>query len=259
MKILILILIIVGLLASIYLVGQRTGFFSQADISSTPVNIKVSNIADNSFTVSWITNKETPGFIKYGESNNLTNLVFDDRDSSSPKSRSTHHLTLKNLDPNKTYYYQINNQGTILTQTTAPVTADPPAVPEPIFGKIVKVDGKVPFETLVYLENSNGSILSSYTRDDGNYLITLNNARTKDLAKYLDVKSTDPVTISIDGGQDGTFKVQAKISEREVFSKITLTNPQAPNQNRVVSGVQDFNGDGVINVFDYLIYIKQKI
>lgn len=249
----------IGLVIGVYLVVfQRTNIFSKADISTSPQDVKISNISDNAFTVSWITQKPTIGFVQYGESENLDGQAADDRDQGAQKARITHHVTLKKLTPATTYSYKINN-GTTAKQATAPVTADPPAVPEPIFGKIIKTDGKVPQEALVYLENGNGSLLSNYTKDDGNYLITLNNARTKDSTKYITVKSTDSVTVSVNAGQDGAASAQAKISEREVFSKINLINLQTPESNKVASGVQDFNGDGVINVFDYIFYIKQQL
>ena len=103
-----LILLIIGLFAGIYLVSQKTNLFSKADVSTAPQEVKVSNISDNSFTVSWITGKPATGFIKYG-SEALEETVQDDRDAGSQELRTTHHVTIKKLEPDKTYYYQINS------------------------------------------------------------------------------------------------------------------------------------------------------
>lgn len=242
-KILLLILLIVGLIVAVFLVGQKTGFFSKADISNQPQEIKVSNIADNAFTISWITAKPTTGFVQYGEVESLGETAGDDRDA---KPRLTHHVTLKNLNPQTNYFYKIDN-GAIATQTTAPVTQNPPAVPEPIFGKVTKADGNIPQEALVYLQLENGSLLSSYIRDNGNWLITLNNARTKDLLNYITVSDENTVSILVSG--EGKAEVQGKVGDRDTFSKIVLST-------RETSG--DLNGDGVVNVFDYIISLTAK-
>ncbi|MBI2329900.1 fibronectin type III domain-containing protein [Candidatus Daviesbacteria bacterium] len=240
-KIIVLVLLIAGLAVGVFLVGRQTGFFSKADISTEPQEIKVSNISDNGFTVSWITAKPTVGFVQFGESESLGDTTDDDRDA---RPRLTHHVTLKNLSPQTIYFYKINPGSNIAQQTTAPVTQNPPAVPEPIFGKALKADGSMPAEALVYLQLPGGSLLSSYTRDQGNWLITLNNARTKDLADYITVSDEDVVSVLVSG--EGKAEVQGKVSDKDAFSQITLGH------------TGDLNGDGVINVFDYILSFTKK-
>lgn len=251
-KIIITFLLISGLLISIYLVSQQTSLFSKADVSTAPQEIKVSNISDNSFTISWLTGKPTTGFIKYG-SEALEETVQDDRDSGSQQLRTTHHVTLKNLEPGKTYYYKIfsgpevfDNQGKPFTQVTAPTTENPPAVPEPVFGKVVTPEGAAASEALVYLQINGGSLLSGYTRE-GNWLITLNNARTKDLTDYLSLGDVDLVSLEVKASRESKVALSARFKQKDIFNKVVL--PAEENYDKV----RDFNNDGVINIMDYII------
>lgn len=254
-RILFLIILIAGLILGIYLVSQTTSLFSRADISTVPQEIKVTNISDNSFTVSWITEKPATGFLQYGGSEQLGDSIPDDRDTGVQQSHTTHHVTIKNLDPGTVYYYKItsgtenfDDRGKSFTQTTAPTTENPPAPPEPIFGKVVKQDGNTSTEAVVYLE-INGSLLSSFVREDGNWLITLNNARTKDLLSYITVEKSNQVHLIVQGGAEGLVKMTAKVGEQDAFSKIVL-----PAQEFSGGGIRDLNRDGVINVFDYVLH-----
>lgn len=242
-KILIFILLIVGLIVGVILVGRQTGFFSKADLSSIPYDIKISNISDNSFTISWLTAKAVPGFVSYGEDNKLKEMASDDRDSSGPKNRTTHHVTLKNLSPATTYYYKINT-GSILTQTTAPTIADTPPLPDPIFGKVSPAS-----ETIIYLKVGDSSLLSSYAREDGKFLITLNNARSKDLKSYISIKDSDVIDL-MSVSADSSKRQQFPASARK--AAITLTLEKNPLKG-------DLNGDGVVNAIDYAISLKRMI
>lgn len=252
-KILIFILLLAGLVVGIYLVGQRTGFFSRADISTAPQEIKISNLSDNSFTVSWITAKPTIGFIQYGESESLGNTANDDRDA---KPHLTHHVTLKKLTPNTEYLYKINT-GNVVKQTTAPITKDTPPLPDSIFGKILRADKTPETEAIIYSQIGDGTLLSSFVRDNGNFLITLNNARTKDLLNYLNVKDDDQIDLTVTNGENNIQK-QVTASGRNSAVSIILENI-FPKEEIPSSWSQDFNKDGVINVFDYAIFLQKQV
>lgn len=253
-RIIVTLLLVVGLLIGIYLVSQQTNLFPKADITNAPQEIKISNISDNSFTVSWITFKPVSGFIKYGTSEQLGETAVDDRDSGIQTARTTHHVTLKNLQPAQTYFYAIasgvesfDNKGQSFQHTTAPSTENPLAVPQPLFGKVTQQDGQTPAEALVYLETQDGSLLSSYTRSDGNWLITLNNARTKDLSNYLVVKDSDPVSLTVESWAGDQVEVKGQAGDGSAFARIVLSN-SSPK-------VRDLNGDGKVNVFDYILLL----
>lgn len=245
-------ILIFGLLVSVYLLGQRTGFFSKADISAAPQDIRISNVSDNSFTVSWITAKPVNGFVSFGGSESLGETAQDDRDSSGPKMRQTHHVTLKNLDPDTVYFYKITN-GDTAKQKTAPTTQDTPPLADPIFGKVVRSDQSPETEAIIYSIISGSTLLSSYTREDGNFLITLNNARTSDLSFYITVKDSDAVDFKIKtAGEAMEAKVSAE--SRKTAVQLTLRQPQVTRR----AWPADFNNDSKINVVDYALHLKER-
>lgn len=241
-------ILIAGLLVSVYLLGQRTGFFGRADISAVPKDIRISNISDNSFTISWITDKPVNGFVSFGTSDELGEIANDDRDVTSPKPRRTHHVTLKKLNPATTYFYKINS-GNLTKQTTAPTTKDTPSLPEPIFGKVSPSS-----EAIIYSTIGNSTLLSSYTRDDGNFLITLNNARTKDLNSYVEVLDSDQINLEVKTS-DSSIEKQIKADSRKSAIQLVLENIKPLK----TSWPSDFNNDGSVNVIDYAFYIKDQL
>ncbi|RJP47578.1 MAG: hypothetical protein C4584_00300 [Armatimonadetes bacterium] len=220
-KVVSILFVVVSLVAipvGIYLTSQQQKTTSKASFSEVPEQVKVTNISDNSLSVSWITpSKATIGFVTYGTAETLGETAFDDRDKSEQKPRYTHHVTLKNLTPDTQYFFKIvsdvgsyDDQGRPWKFKTAPTTEDPPAVADPAFGKVLKNDKTVPFEALVYLTVAGGTPLSSYTREDGNWLITLNNARKADLLTYITYKSSgDKIDIYVQAAGDGIARVAA--------------------------------------------------
>lgn len=261
-KVIILIILISGLLVGLYLLSQQTNLFPKAAPQITPQEVKISNLSDNSFTVSWVTpDKPTIGFVSYGQGN-LTETALDDRDTAGPKPRTTHHITLKNLIPQTTYLFKISsagqtfdNNGQPYSVTTTPTTQDTPPLPQPIFGKVKTADSKPPQEAVVYVEIGEGTLLSSYTRADGNWLVTLNNARTKDLSTYLTPQDQDRVAVTIQAGIEGFISKATTLAKKNELSAITLNKTSAPQKPSAVPG--DLNGDGVVNAFD-LIFTVQK-
>lgn len=261
-KYFILIILILGLVIGLYLISQKTSLFSKAGVSDIPKEVKISNIADNSFTISWITDIATPGFIQYGKDQNLGQTALDDRDSGSQTAHFTHHVSLKNLDPNSPYYFKIgsgakvyDNSGQPYTQTTAPTTTDTPPLADPLFGKVLKQNGQAPNEALVYLQPEHGTVLSSYIRSDGNFLITLTNARADNLSSYLTFDSNRKMTLVARAGLDGVVQQDVNPNNRTAAQQLVLQQSAAQN----ASWPADLNGDGVINAFDFALYVKSKL
>ena len=152
-------------------------------------------------------------------------------------------LTVKNLTPATAYSFKINSEGSYQV-TTAPTTSDTPPLPQPIFGKVKTADEKPPQEALVYVEIGEGTLLSSYTRQDGNWLVTLNNARTKDLSTYLTPQDQDRLSLLIQASAEGILSKTTTLANKNQLSSLTL------NKTSAIPG--DLNGDGVVNVFDLL-------
>ncbi len=58
--------LLVGLVAGIFLINKTSVFKLGANVPSTPKNVRFSNITDNSLTVTWTTDIESEGFVKWG-------------------------------------------------------------------------------------------------------------------------------------------------------------------------------------------------
>ena len=89
-------------------------------------NIRISNVTANSVTISWITDTPSIGKVYISSSDNWPVLVerigkaayYDDRDTAqnhegsfvlkneAPVDRLTHHVTVRNLSPETTYYFK---------------------------------------------------------------------------------------------------------------------------------------------------------
>src|SRR5260221_13594636 len=81
-----LLVLFAGLIGGVFLVrsSNTNSFLPRASPQTTPKNLKIRNITDTSFTVSWITDSNTVGFVRYGtNATALSTTINDDRDQSS--------------------------------------------------------------------------------------------------------------------------------------------------------------------------------
>ena len=79
-----------------------------------------------------------------------------------------------------------------------------------------------PKEGLVYLTIAGGTPLSSYIREDGNWLITLNNARTADLLKYVSYKQAGDEIVIFVQAPEGTAQATTDTKNHTPVPNITL-------------------------------------
>lgn len=102
---------LVGVLAVLFL-WCGTLMFAQEQPQSVQITNgpTVEHVDANSATIAWSTNASSSTLLKYGlDRNNL------DQTAEAPWGGTTHRLTLQNLQPGKTYYYQVQSgqgQGT---------------------------------------------------------------------------------------------------------------------------------------------------
>lgn len=250
--------------------SRETQFFSKAGADDVPRDVKISNISDNSFTVTWQTLKPVLGFVSFGTTEAVGSTAGEDRETGGPKPYSLHHVTVKNLTPATNYYFKIgsgskiyDDRGKAYVQQTVTTIQKPPAVPEPVIGKVIKTDKSGASDAIVYVKIGTGSLLSSYTREDGNFLVTLNNARGRDLTEYISVLEGDTVEIEVNAGAEGSGKKQIKAADRENGVTIQLTGAaissdtkSEPAENTTGSKLKDLNGDGKINAIDAVMSRK---
>ena len=219
-----LVFLVVGVVGGVLLVQRSNNLGTQASSEFTPQNIQLSNIAHNSFTVSWSTQKPTTGFVKWGDNKDeLRNISVIDETK-----KHTHYIQIDNLLPSTTYYFHVysdsrrhsQNNDLFIVKTGTKVSQKPTT--EIASGKIVTKTGLEVDRAIVYAEISGGSTLSDISADNGGWLIPLSNMRSKDLSNYLKIDKEDYIEIFVDAGPLGTAKARIKALESDPVPPIIL-------------------------------------
>jgi len=117
---------VLALSAGLLFINREQIFKLSAQTDLIPNNVKVSNITGSSFTVSWITARETGGFLTWGENKNSLNQTVPDEIGTQ---NYTHFVDVKNLTAGKTYYFKINSAGTLYGQDKTNLGQLPPVSP----------------------------------------------------------------------------------------------------------------------------------
>lgn len=201
------VILLVGTFAGVFFLNMTQVFKVGADSQTSPKDIRVSNLTDNSATVSWITDKESTDFLSWGES--ASSLSKIEKESETDEKFQTHSITLTGLKPNTNYYYKINSDGTsydnggIAWQLTTGTQLNTSPNSMNVSGSVLSATGVPTKRALVYI-TVNGYLISTLTSDSGNYVFQLGIARTPDLAAYaqIDMHST-LLEISVATATDG--------------------------------------------------------
>jgi len=226
-----LVVLLGGTAAGIFLIRKGPTFLLKATPGVTPKQIKVTNITDTSFTVSWITEEPTEGFVHFGQTSSLGNIATDDRDAISRKtiSSSTHHVSIKNLKPKTKYYFKIgsggktfDNSGSAWEVTTAntPTSEVPPS--DIVSGEVENQDGTPGEGAIVYLSIANMTPQSTLVHTSGNWLIALNNAFSSDLSGYASYDKQAQIIEIFVQGEEKTATAITTTGNDNPIPKITL-------------------------------------
>lgn len=256
--------ILAGLVGGVYLAVQNQGLnlLSKAALDLSPQNITISNIEDESLSVSWQTASPVPGFITYGQIAPTEQTATDDRDLNSPKLRITHHVTLKKLTPQTTYQIKIISgkftYNQILKAATAP--QKPPGTLKPIIGSVVS-DNQTVDDGLVYLTISGVITQSAVVKDSGNFIIPLSGARNSDLSNIFNGNNNPGklTVVSSSGKGSALIKLgdEKIVGPLRIGQDLDLTTPVATVSSPQTSKY-DLNGDGQVNAADYSIVVQNK-
>src|SRR3989344_8406201 len=104
-----ILLIAIGIGITTYLVKSGVILTIKADPTDTAQNIRISNVTDKSFTVSFTTEALVIGSINFGKDKNLGQTALDDRDQGVLKEHKIHYVSVKNLDSSTNYYFSITS------------------------------------------------------------------------------------------------------------------------------------------------------
>ncbi len=209
-----LLLLGVTVFLGVFLIKRSQTFSLKANPQNTPQEVKITNVSDTSFTVSWITKSSIPGFLGIGETSQLGQSAEDDRDKGTGAKESffTHYVTVQNLKSSTKYYFKIyagslafDNNGKPYEVTTGPAINLPLPAADAAFGVILEAGGNPAKGAIVYLGLANTTPLSSLVKNDGSWVIPLSMARNLSLTNYSSYdKEIQVEEIFVQGANMGT-------------------------------------------------------
>lgn len=225
-----ILLITVGIIITSSLVKQGIIFITKAAPTNIPKNVKITNVTDSSFTVSYVTDDNVIGSVNFGEDTKLNQVVRDDRDQKSGglTAFKLHNITIRNLKPKTNYFFTItsgedtfsNNDQLYQVSTAFPIT-ETPNQQEPITGKILLSDGSDAKEAIVFVTIDNAQTISTLIKSDGSYILPLNSLRTSNLNSYFEF-SDNVIKMLIMGEENQISSVILNLTQINPVPSITL-------------------------------------
>ncbi len=232
------IILIFAVAAGVYLVQNNQVFRIGASPDMAPQDVRISNISDTSFSVSWTTDKTTVGSLKYGTA---VNQVVTSQPSDETSGQNVHLVTVNNLSPGKTYYFSINSDGNdydnsgIPWQTNTGPNIGPGSQTKILSGTVMTATGQPATNAVVYVTGSGISPLSAKTTSNGSWVVQLGQARNTDLTEFITFSTSQPLQIYAQGGSSGISSAQATAALTTVPTMVLGQNYDFTNQQ---------NGDG---------------
>ncbi len=215
--------------------GGPSVFAPRASSEETPKKVKVTNVSDTSFTVSFFTDGKTAGFVKYGaEDKNLKSQASDDRDqlTGNISQYNMHHITVRGLQPATTYFYVLgtgsnkeifDNNGTPFKITTAKKAGSPPAA-KTAYGTVLEASGGPAEGAVVYLTVEGAGEMSSLVKNSGSWAIPLSTARTPDGSNYAKFSDDQTINITVQGSSaNNTTTLTTTVGKSQPVAAINLT------------------------------------
>jgi len=154
-----------------------------------PSSVKITNVSESSFTVSWLTEKPAAGSLQLNETNQL---FFDVRDKGkeSLDQYIIHYIDIIDLEPNKNYSFTILSAGETYRDEEFKVKTAPflnnAKEADFAFGVVLNERKKPLPAVLVLLSIAPAQPLSALTNEKGHWFIPLNEAYKKDLSGLID-------------------------------------------------------------------------
>lgn len=210
--------------AGTLLVQYNQEYRTKASGDTSPKNVRISNITDSSFSVSWTTDKKTAGFIKYAEKNAIKKVKEDEIKEDS----ETHFVKIDQLKQETTYQFSIVSDSTEYDngggqwQTATALTTTKPPEPNIVSG-VVKNEIGLPVENaLVYVVFGNSTMLSTYTSGAGSWIINLSLLRDSNLLNLPNLTGASVIEISVQAGSAGVATAQVPVNLAKPTPDITL-------------------------------------
>ena len=238
-----LFVLIGGLAAGVYLTMQNQILTTRATLATSPKSITITNIEDQSVTISWQTDTSISGFVTFS-SGGTNQTALDDRDGVTPTTRATHHVTLSNLIPETKYQYKIvsGKYTTAVSEFQTDKSSSETGF-KPIIGSVLSGENPLA-EGIVYLQINGTAVKSSVIKSLGNFVIPLTN--------LTPVIGAPAKLIVISEGMEqasATFTMKDNgepIGPLKIGRDLNLTDALGIAEDK------DKNKDGVVNSFDLI-------
>ncbi|MEW6096456.1 MAG: T9SS type A sorting domain-containing protein [bacterium] len=252
---------------NIGLIGLILLWLNEIALASTPNNVKITNVTQNQFTISWITDVDEIGYIMWGtDTNSLNERALDDRDkdNGTPTIKDdTHYVTAThNIKATTIYYYKIVS-GTQIYDAIGTLTTGADISGSPgssTFGYVYKWGPAPATGTIVYLNLESGSDTSALRSvlilSEGFWVESLGNFRISDLSNFFDYSNDDNLWIYAEGAKDGAESLTVKIANANPAATITLGVPIIKS---AIYESSNPSGTLTINFSEYVIWNKDDV
>lgn len=245
-----LLLTIGGLVSGIWLLRGQVGQSAQAEAGEEPKEVRIANVSDTQFSISWITDTAVSGFIQYAEGRGPEQVISDERDQESGSIGSffTHFVTVKGLKAETNYAFKIgsgkniyDSNGQAYPVKTGPVLANPPAA-DVAYGSIVTANKEPADGALVFLVMPGIAPQAALVKPTGSWVIPISTARSTDLASFAQYdKQTTQVQLTVQDGPMGSATATLPTKNDNPVAEIVL------GQNYDLSSQQEAaTGSGII-------------
>lgn len=197
---------------------------SQAVVSKTPKSVEITNVSDNTFTISWITQGPATGAISVTNEKNKSQVVYDERDFAGKLgSYLTHSVTLRSAQSNTLYTVKILSNGKTFIDNDKPYRIQTGSTLsgstrglEPAYGTVVTPNGQPAQGALVYLTVAGGQKMSTLVTASGSWIIPLNLLRTQDLTHFLPYEERMSEQLVVRFGNEESFATTDTLNDSPV-------------------------------------------
>jgi len=204
-------IITIGIALTSFLVKNGTIYIGQASPAETPQNLKISNISDSSFTVSYTTQDDSIGSVNFGKDKNLGQAAFDLRDQKQDLTlpHKIHIITVKNLTPETRYFFSIASGQKLFLDNDVPFEVSTAPTIEPqspsqisLKGQVILPNGEKVKEAIVYATTDKSQVISTLLKEDGSYTLQLDANDKTAIIKILIENETLKSNVSVFAYQD---------------------------------------------------------
>lgn len=195
-------LLLIGVFVGLIIWQKSKGETVSAEV--IPTGVKITNVADNKFSVSWTTKVATKGAVEYGSVGEKLELRAED-DRGSEHVGLTHHITVAGLQPGTNYAFRIlsgsperrfDNNGSVYSVNTGSTIASVPAA-RSLYGEVTGGSE----DTLVYVTMPDAQPTSVTLKASGGYSVALSTIRSADLTSFVAYDpSATVVSLLLDNG-----------------------------------------------------------